>query len=175
MEEFRVGIEPFAPHHAPAVQRLASDARIAATTMLPHPYPEDGAVTFIAEAMRARKAGEAYSFAVLVDDELVGSCGLKEVHDGQADLGYWIGVPYWGRGYASEAARLVTAFGFEALGLVRITAHALERNPASSRVLEKVGFRLVGRVPNPIAKWHPDDVIRRYALDRSAWHPDRAP
>ncbi|NNF57173.1 MAG: GNAT family N-acetyltransferase [Rhodothermaceae bacterium] len=162
-------IEPFAPYHAPAVQCLASDPRIAAMTLLPEPYPEDGAFTFIRLAMQARAAGEAYSFAVLAGDELIGSCGLKEVHDGQADLGYWIGVPFWGRGYASEAARLIVAFGFDELGLDRVTAHALERNPGSWRVLEKVGFTLLERVANPFAKWTPEDIIRRYALDRADW------
>ena len=162
-------IEPFALHHAPAVQRLASDPRIAATTLLPDPYPEDGAVAFITLAIQARAAEEAYSFAVLRGDEVVGSCGLKEVHEGQADLGYWIGVPFWGRGYASEAARLVISIGFEELGLERITAHALERNPGSWRVLEKLGFRLLECVANPFAKWAPEDIIRRYGLECADW------
>ena len=164
-----ISIEPFALHHAPAVQRLASDPRIAATTLLPEPYPDDGATTFITLAQQARAAEEAYSFAVLAGDELIGSCGLKEVHDGQADLGYWIGVPFWGRGYASEAARLAVVFGFEELGLERITAHALERNPGSWRVLEKLRFQLLERVANPFAKWAPADIIRRYALEASDW------
>ncbi|HLT46750.1 MAG TPA: GNAT family N-acetyltransferase [Rubricoccaceae bacterium] len=161
-----VRIEPLARRHAPAVQRLAADPRIAATTLLPDPYPPDGAAHYAADAEAARAEGTAYSFAVLAGDTLVGACGLKEVHDGQAELGYWIGVPFWGRGYATEAARLVAAFGFEALGLARITAHTLARNPSSARVLEKAGFRLVGREKNPFAKWAPDDVVLRYLLER---------
>lgn len=159
-----VRIEPFARRHAPAVQRLASDPRIAATTLLPEPYPEDGAERFAVEAATLWESGTEYHFAVLVGDELVGACGFKEVHEGQAELGYWIGVPYWGLGYATEAARLVAAFGFETLGLARLTAHTLARNPASSRVLEKVGFRFVGEEPNPFVKWARDDRIRRYVL-----------
>ena len=161
-----VRIEPFAPRHAPAVQLLAADPRSAATSLLPDPYPPDGAAHYAADAEAARAEGTAYGFAVLAGDALVGACGLKEVHDGQADLGYWIGVPYWGRGYATAAARLVAAFGFEALGLERITAHTLASNPASARVLEKVGFRRVGAERNPFARWSPDDVVLRYLLER---------
>ena len=162
-----VRIEPFAPRHAPAVQRLVADPLITATTLIPHPYPEDGAERFIAESVKAWAEGTAFNFAVLVGGAVVGSCGLKELHDGQADLGYWIGVPFWGHGYATEAARRVAAFGFERLGLARITAHALARNPASARVLEKAGFRLVGSERNPFARWDPDDVILRYVLERN--------
>jgi RimJ/RimL family protein N-acetyltransferase len=166
--ESPVRIEPLAPRHAPAVQRLAADPRVAVTTLMPQPYPEDGAERFVAEAMAARAEGTGYHFAVLAGNELVGACGLKEVHDGQAELGYWVGVPFWGRGYATGAARLVAAFGFEALGLTRLAAHTLARNPASGRVLEKAGFRFVGEEPNPFAKWAPEDRIRRYVLERDA-------
>jgi [ribosomal protein S5]-alanine N-acetyltransferase len=161
-----IRIKPFTPDDAAALQRLAADPRIAATTLMPEPYPADGAAQFIADAMQDREEGTAYHFAVLAGDEVVGACGLKALHDGQADLGYWIGVPYWGRGYATEAARLVAAFGFEVLGLERITAHTLARNPASGRVLEKAGFRLVGRERNPFAKWARNEVILRYLLER---------
>ncbi len=161
-----VTIEPFSPRHAPAVQRLASDVRIAATTLIPHPYPPGGAERFIEEAQRARARGEGYAFAVLAGGELVGACGLKEVHDRQADLGYWIGVPYWGRGYATEAARLVVAFAFGALGLERVTAHALLSNPASCRVLERVGFREVERAESPFERW-PGETVVRYVFERS--------
>lgn len=164
----RVRIAPFAPEHAPALQRLAADPRIAATTRLPDPYPPDGAARFIAEATAARAEGTAYAFAVLAEGTLVGSCGLKEVQGGEAELGYWIGVPYWGRGYATEAARLVALFAFETLGLRRLHAHTLVRNPSSGRVLEKVGFRAVGEAANPFAEWSPEDRIRRYVLERPA-------
>ena len=162
-------IAPLVRAHVPAIQHLAADARIAATTLIPHPYPPDGAERYVADSEQAWAVGEEYRFAVLVGDGLVGACGLKEVdHEaGQAEIGYWIGVPHWGRGYATEAVRLVTAYAFETLGLRRLVAHTLVRNPASGRVLEKAGFRVTGEAPSPFAKWAPDDRIRLYRLDRS--------
>jgi len=163
-----VRLAPLAPRHAPAIQRLAADPLIAATTLLPDPYPADGAERFVAASAAAWAEGTAYTFAVLAGTEVVGACGLKDVSDGQAELGYWIGVPYWGRGYATEASRLAAAFGFEALGLRRITAHTLARNPSSARVLEKASFRRVGEARNPFAKWAPEDVIWLYVREHPA-------
>ncbi|MEM8600717.1 MAG: GNAT family N-acetyltransferase, partial [Bacteroidota bacterium] len=128
----QVTVEPVALAHAAAIQHLAADPRIAATTRMPHPYPDDGAVTFVADAIQAWTAGTDRVFAICVDDACVGTCALKQIREGQAELGYWVGVPFWGQGYASRAVRLVVAFGVERLGLRRIEAHVLEGNPASA-------------------------------------------
>ncbi len=140
-------IESIGPRHADAVQRLATDARIAATTKVPHPYPADGARTWIAAATAECERGTMYAFAI-VDErgECVGPCSLMAVDRAArvAELGYWIGVPYWGRGLATAGARQVLAFGFETLGLERIVADCLDHNTASRRVLEKLGFVPVG-------------------------------
>ena len=162
-------IEALALRHAPMVQRLASDPLIAATTLIPQPYPADGAERYIRESLEAWRKGWEYRFAVIVDGEVVGTCALKEVHEGQAELGYWIGVPYWGRGYATQGARCVVQYAFTTLGLNRLVAHTLVRNPASGRVLEKLGFECLGEAPNPFDKWAPDERIRRYRLHRTAW------
>ena len=148
-----VRLEPLAPRHAPAYQALASDARIAATTLVPHPYPPGAAAHHIALAARARARGEAYDFAVVAGAgprggaAVVGSCALKYVDrdEGQAEVGYWIGVPYWGRGYAKAAVRRAVRFAFGDLGLRRVVAEVLESNAASARVVEAVGFEAVGR------------------------------
>ena len=148
-----VCLEPYEARHAAAFQALAADARIAATTLVPHPYPPDGALRHAERAARARERGEAYAFAVVEREggAVVGSCGLKHVDRtaGQAEVGYWIGVPFWGRGHATAAVRLAVAFAFDGLGLDRVVAEVLEANPASARVLEKVGFGVVGRFANP--------------------------
>jgi RimJ/RimL family protein N-acetyltransferase len=65
---------------------------------------------------------------------------MLERETGIGELGYWIGVPYWGRGYATEAAGAVVRYGFDTLALTRIAARAFCRNPASSRVLRKIGM-----------------------------------
>ena len=139
----RIAIVPTAREHAPAIQRLASHPDVAATTLIPHPYPEDGAVRFIEDVvLPGRVAGTEYAFVIVVDDGVVGHITAKGVDRarGEAEIGYWIGRPFWGRGYASEAVRLVVAFAFGDLGLLRLYAHVLAHNPAAGRVLEKVGF-----------------------------------
>jgi RimJ/RimL family protein N-acetyltransferase len=82
-------------------------------------------------------------------------------------LGYWIGKPYWGRGYGSAGAAQVVQWGFENLPLDRLTACCLERNPVSVRILEGLGFRFLGKEPNTNPKWLPTDVILRYELTRA--------
>ena len=146
-----VRIEPYGPAHAPAFQEMAADARIAATTLVPHPYPPGAALAFARDAERARRRREAFSFAVLDAAAVVGSCGIKHLDwdAGQGEIGYWIGVPYWGRGYASAAVRLVTAFGVGGLGLRRVVAEVVEGNDASARVLDKAGYRHERTFPNP--------------------------
>ena len=146
-----VRIEPYDERHAPAFQVLAADARIAATTLVPHPYPPDGAVEHARRAVEGRRTREAFAFAVLADGAVVGSCGIKHL-DWEArrgEIGYWIGVPFWGRGYASRAVRLVTAFGFDDLGLRRVVAEVLEGNGASARALEKAGYCRARAFANP--------------------------
>ena len=138
-----VRIEPYGVEHAPAFQVLAADPRIAATTLVPHPYPPDGAVEHAHRVAEARQRREAFSFAVLRDSDVVGSCSLLHLDWAarEGEIGYWIGVPYWGRGYATAAVRLVSGYGFEALGLRRIVAEVLAVNRASARVLEAAGYR----------------------------------
>jgi RimJ/RimL family protein N-acetyltransferase len=136
-------IAPTGLEHAAAIQRLIVHPDVAATTRIPHPYPDDGAVRFVEDiAVPKRVAGTQYAFVMLDDGELVGHISLKHVDRvrGTAEVGYWVGRPYWGRGYASAAVQLIATFAFEKLGLHRLYAHVLAHNPASARVLEKAGF-----------------------------------
>ena len=78
---------------------------------------------------------------------------LKEdVHRLTAELGYWLGEPFWGRGIASEAVRSIAEYGFRELGLVRIFAEPYSTNKSSCRVLEKAGFSFEGRLKNNVIK-----------------------
>ncbi|MEM1042452.1 MAG: GNAT family N-acetyltransferase [Bacteroidota bacterium] len=160
MSEPSVRLEPIGQHHAAAVQRLASDPAIGATSNVPSPYPDGGAEAWIASEVDKRTAGRSYAFAVLdATGEVVGVVTLVgvDLEAGTAGLGYWIGVPYWGRGYATAAARACVRYAREALGLRRIGAACLERNRASRRVLEKAGFEVVGP-----GKPDPRGLILRY-------------
>ena len=71
----------------------------------------------------------------------------------RAELGYWLGVPYWGKGYATEASQEILRFGFETLKLRRIYASYVTENPTSGRVLEKIGMRYEGILRSHICKW----------------------
>ena len=140
-------LRPFATDDASRLQFLAGDKRIADTTAtIPHPYPDGVAEAWIKETREICAAGERASFAIELANsgELVGAISLMQIDKGEAELGYWVGVPYWGRGIAACAARRVIAYGFEELSLRRIHARCLSRNPASGKVLLRVGFTRTG-------------------------------
>jgi len=152
----------------PAIVRLAGVREIAVTTLrIPHPYAEDDARNYLAKAGEDFLAGRSVSFAISISPsrELCGAVGLHiaEAHK-HAELGYWIGVPYWGRGYATEAASAAVAFGFETLHLNRIYAHHFAENTASGRVLEKIGMRHEGRSRQHIRKWDRFVDLENYGL-----------
>lgn len=151
----RLVLRPFRLSDAPRVRELAGAREVAESTLtIPHPYPEGEAEAWIASHEPAFRRGEMAAFAITTDDEnLVGAVGVNlEGDTGIAELGYWVGVPYWGMGYATEAARSVMDYGFESLALRRLWARAFVRNPASSRVLEKVGMRHEGTLRASICK-----------------------
>lgn len=164
-----VEIEPIAPRHADAVQALASHPDVLATTNLPEPYPDDGAITWIEAAQERREAGNEFSFAILVEGTLVGVSGLVEVTGDEGEIGFWVGKPYWGHGYATAGTRKVLRFAFEELGLAEVFARPLERNVASRRVLDKLGFTPVGDEVHEHPKWDEDDPVVRYVLSQTEW------
>lgn len=153
----RLVLRPFTPADAPEVRRLAGDRAIADTTLaIPHPYPEGAAEEWIATHAPGYADRTLATFAITLRDggALAGAIGLIIVPDhARAELGYWVGVPYWNRGYATEAGRALLEFGFDVLGLHRIQAHYLIRNPASGRVLEKIGMRPEGIRRHVVRKW----------------------
>jgi len=162
-------IEPIAPRHAHDVQELASHPEVLATTNLPEPYPEDGAITWIEAAQERRADGEEFSFAIMVDGSLVGVSGLVEVAGDKGEIGFWVGKPYWGNGYATAGTRQVLRFAFEDLDLAEVFARPSERNVASRRVLDKLGFTPVGVEVHEHPKWGEDDPVVRYVLSRADW------
>ena len=147
MRTARLVLRPLELADAPAIERLAGDREIARGTLtIPHPYPPGAAVGWIAQHASQYARGEQATFAVTDGGGvLVGVVGLRlEPAYRRAELGYWIGVPYWGRGYATEAVAAVIRFGFDTLGLNRIHARHFTRNPASGRVMQKAGLTFEG-------------------------------
>jgi RimJ/RimL family protein N-acetyltransferase len=155
---------------APELQRLAGAREIADTTLaIPHPYELDHAVAWIEQQRKEVERGRAISFAVrLPDRTLIGSVGLRDIDPEhlQAELGFWIGREWWGRGYAREAATAVIRYGFERLALNRIYAHHMTRNPAAGRVLQASGMHREGLLRQRVRKWGVFEDVVVYAVLR---------
>ncbi len=142
---------------APDVQRLAGDRDIALMTVaIPHPYEDGMAEAWLRDSSEKFERDAALNFAITrrADKKLIGAIGLElEPEHQRGELGYWIGKPYWNLGYATEAAQAVVAYSFEVLKLNRIYAFHFTRNPASGRVLEKIGMRYEGCRRQHTKKW----------------------
>ena len=139
---------------AEAIVRHANDRRVWLNLRdrFPHPYTPADADRWIREAMAARPETQ---FAIAVGAEAAGGIGLElqgDVCRGTAEIGYWLGAAYWGRGIATEAVRAATAYGFAALDLRRIFAGVFAWNASSRRVLEKAGYTLEGRLRRAVIK-----------------------
>jgi ribosomal-protein-alanine N-acetyltransferase len=169
----RLLLRPFTLADAPEVRRLAGDREVAATTMnVPHPYEEGMAEEWIGTHEACYERGEQVNFAVVLrhGNQLIGSIGLRlsQLH-ARAELGYWIGRPLWNRGYCTEAARVVVDYGFRDLGLHRIHATYMTRNPASGRVMQKIGMLYEGRLRQHVCKWGAFEDMDTYGLLRDEW------
>jgi RimJ/RimL family protein N-acetyltransferase len=132
------------------------------------------AAQWIAAQRHRYKKGLAVTFAIVPSRASlpigVIGLGLTREHS-RAELGYWIGKPYWNRGYATEAARAVLRYGFEVLGLNRVWAHHFARNPASGRVLEKIGMKCEGTRRQHVLKWGVFEDIVEHSILRSEFRP----
>jgi RimJ/RimL family protein N-acetyltransferase len=99
------------------------------------------------------------------DNLLIGAIGLRlDQSHARAELGYWLGKPFWQRGYCTEAARAVVAYGFNVLGLHRIHAAYMQRNPASGRVMQKIGMTYEGCMRQHIRKWGVFEDLEVYGM-----------
>jgi RimJ/RimL family protein N-acetyltransferase len=145
---------------------LAGDRRVAENTArIPHPYTVADAEGFVASANQ--ESGETV-FAIERDGALIGMCGIDVRRDG-AELGYWLGVPFWRQGYATEAARALIDYAFAELGHQALQSGARVSNPASRRVLEKCGFQWTGVQLCRIRAINSAAPIDRFRLDRGLW------
>ncbi len=178
LSTMRLTLRPFGEDDAPEVARLAAAREIAATTMLiPHPYELRHAQDWIASHAAAWRAQQMLTLGLTLTGtgELAGCVLLKlEPAHLHAELGYWVGVPFWNRGLASEAGRAAIDYAFGDLRLrgepvIRVHAHAFGSNPASCRVLEKVGMKLEGVQRRHIIKWGQWQDAVMYGLLREEW------
>jgi RimJ/RimL family protein N-acetyltransferase len=156
---------------APAVRVLVDSAEVATMMLhIPHPYPEGLAEKWIEARRAAAERGTALTWAISrrADTTLMGSITLSLVAaHRRAELGYWLGVPFWNQGYVTEAVRRVLAFGFHHLQLHRVQATCFQRNLASARVLEKAGLRYEGLLRGFFRKGEISEDVRMYGIVRT--------
>ena len=178
LETARLRLRPFVLADAADVQRLAGDRAIADTTLnVPHPYADGLAEAWITGLSAPLAAGTALTFAITdrADGALLGAIGLHHIVAGhRAEIGYWIAKFAWGRGYCTEAATEVIRHAFTALGLLRVHSHHLSRNPASGRVLQKLGMHHEGRLRGHVRKWGREEDVELYGMLVDEWRDERA-
>lgn len=168
----RLLLRGFTMADAPRVQELAGAREVASTTLtMPHPYDDGGAEAWIAGHAAAWEARKRLTLAITTAaDGVIGGIGLNLVPaHRQGEVGYWIGMPYWNRGFATEAAGAVLAYGFDELGLHRIAARHFPRNPASGKVLLKLGMLHEGTLREHVWKWDRFEDLECYAILGREW------
>ena len=167
LETKRLALRAPCLEDAKTVAMLANDRRIAENTArIPHPYKHSDAESFINGANKAD--GEAVFVITLRDETIIGACGVA-MQDEAPEVGYWIGAPYWGQGYATEALHAVIDYAFTDLGHAALQAGARVTNPASRRVLEKCGFQWTGVGLYRIRAINSSAPIDRFRLERGIW------
>ena len=150
-----------------AIAQLANDRRIAENTArIPYPYKVADAEKFIGGA---NKNGEAAFLITLRNRTIIGACGIMFHYDDVPELGYWLGVPYWNKGYATEALHALIDYAFTDLSHEALQAGARVTNPASRRVLEKCGFQWTGVGLYRINSIKSSAPIDRFRLERGIW------
>jgi ribosomal-protein-alanine N-acetyltransferase len=146
----------------PQMARLAGDWDIARmTARIPYPYSEDLAHQWLA-AIEPEEAVRA----ITLDGELIGAVGFVRNEDGSAEIGYWVGRPWWGQGFATEAASALVRYCFTTEGLKRLVCCHFEDNPASQRVIEKLGFQPNGVCSAWCEARQAEVVTRSYEMRR---------
>jgi RimJ/RimL family protein N-acetyltransferase len=150
-----------------AIARLADDRRIAENTRrLPHPYCQDHAIEFV----RAT-AGDNRGTAFLIENNFlpIGMVGVDWRQPDAPELGYWLGVEYWGQGFGTEAARAVIDFTFEEFDAEHLIAGARVTNPSSRNILEKCGFQWSGVELHRFEALRSSTPVDCFRLSRGVW------
>ena len=151
----RLILRQFVKSDTEELKQLADKREIAEGTFIPHPYEEGFAEDFIESQFRDFRRGSLLNFAIEIKEtkKLAGSIGLKiEQKVNQGEIGFWVGVPYWGNGYCTEAVKSILEYGFNVQGLDRIYAFHFKGNEASGKVLNKIGMKYEGILKKEY--WH---------------------
>ena len=170
LETERLILRPPQESDAAAMAPLANNLTLTKNTVsMPYPYTLDDARAFITRSRERRAKGADFPFAIFkkAGMTLIGAVGVHPERN--FELGYWIGEPFWGQGYATEAARRVVRFAFEELNANKIVAGWYHDNPASGRVLEKLGFRHEKEEERPSMARGQAATCRMMALTRATF------
>lgn len=151
-----LSLAPWQMNFAESITRYAANPNVAANlrNVFPSPYTRADADAYIRDCME-HEGNRQLCRAVLIDGEAVGSIGVfqgKDVYEKSAELGYWLGEPFWGQGIMTRAVRLLCEEAFDTLRVVRIFAEPFAANLGSRRVLENAGFRLEGLLKDSVFK-----------------------
>ena len=158
---------------ANAILRLAGEKAVAEmTASIPHPYPSQAVEPFVFGARKGNALGEHLVLAITPrskPNELIGMIGAHKQASGVPFIGYWLGTPHWGKGYATEAVQGLIDSLFSLIDLAAIEADTRVINPASRRVLEKSGFRAEGSFLKSLPARGGLFPCEQFRLDRSTW------
>lgn len=147
----RLLLRAFLPVDTHEVNNLAGNINVSKTTLnIPYPYSPEMAESWIETHKPSweAKTGVVYAITLSESGQLVGAIGLHDIQLSQAELGYWVGEPYWGNGYCTEAVRALIQFSFENLSFNKIVSEHLTSNPASGEVMKKAGMRYIKKIKN---------------------------
>jgi RimJ/RimL family protein N-acetyltransferase len=168
----RLMLRPPVPADSKAIARLANDRRIAENLRrLPHPYSRADADAFLDYLSRAR---QETVFLIEAEGTACGMIGLDFGNEDGPEIGYWLGVAHWGKGFATEAVRAVIDHAFEDHGIDELFGGARVTNPASRRVLEKCGFQWTGVQLYRFVALGSSTPVDRFRLNRGIWQSLKA-
>lgn len=172
----RLTLRPFNLDDTKVVQKLAADRYIAETTLyIPHPYEDGMAEQWIGTHQEHFNEGRSLELAIVHKEEhyLIGAIAMA-VHRkfDHGELAYWIGKEYKNHGYCTEAATGIVEYAFEEMNLNRIFARHFGNNPASGRVMEKIGMKYEGTLRQHVKKWGEYKDLAYYGLLKEEYHLD---
>ncbi len=169
LETERLKLRPYTEADIAELLPLIGTREVAATTLrIAHPYTEQDARAFLELARDPERMWLAVTLRS--DGRQIGGIGLRiDLQHQNAEIGYWLGVPYWGQGYATEASREMLRYGFEDLKLNRIHASHFKHNPASGRILKKLGMLYEGCQREQLLKWDQFVDSELYGILRREW------
>lgn len=170
LETPRLVLRELADADIPRIVALASDHAVARNTLnMPHPYRPEYAYNWLLISSKAYATGMGVTFAIELHatGEFIGGIGLKtEPRFDRAEVGYWLGVPYWNQGLMTEALAAVLRYGFEDLLLNKILANHTTQNPGSGVVMLKNGMVKEGELVEHVKRDGEYYTLAQYRLTR---------